>query len=207
MGSTTRTRVFRFMRRAKVQISLRIHAVWSRPSMSANRIIGYYRMYEWTAKVRMIHCACEGWSESARFAHVWKHFFAWRCPCWLQMHWRPRCSYIHVRYILFHGIRAAGFVSTIRNPCAMQKCEMHWDLATRIYHHIARNIGNWQTPSVQKCVTCCDMHNVRCTWTTLLAHMLQPHFTRCEHSFSSRDANTQLAFYVNLYRAVIGPSG
>ena len=34
------------MRTAKSQISLRIRAVWSGPSLSANRIIGHYRMYQ-----------------------------------------------------------------------------------------------------------------------------------------------------------------
>ena len=34
------------MRTAKAQISLRIRAVWSGSSLSANRIIGYYRMYQ-----------------------------------------------------------------------------------------------------------------------------------------------------------------
>ena len=41
------------MRTAKAQISLRIRAVWSRPSVSANRIIGYYKMYELKEKARM----------------------------------------------------------------------------------------------------------------------------------------------------------
>ena len=33
-----------YMRTAKAQISLRIRAVWSGPSLSANRIIGYYKI-------------------------------------------------------------------------------------------------------------------------------------------------------------------
>ena len=43
--------------------------------MSAKRIIGYYRMYEWKAKVRMILSACAGRSQSAPIAHVRMHFF------------------------------------------------------------------------------------------------------------------------------------
>ena len=39
---------------AKAQISLRIRAVWSGPLLSANRTIGYYRMYDWRTKARMI---------------------------------------------------------------------------------------------------------------------------------------------------------
>ena len=37
---------------SKTQISLCFHAVWSGPPLSANRIIGYYRMFEWRAKPR-----------------------------------------------------------------------------------------------------------------------------------------------------------
>ena len=67
---------FEHMRTAKVQIRLRGCAVWSGPLLSAYRIIGYYRMYEWWAKAQMILYACAGWSE--HFAHVRRHFFAWR---------------------------------------------------------------------------------------------------------------------------------
>ena len=76
-------RIFGHMRTTKAQISLRICAFWSGHSLSANRITGYYRMYDWRAKDRMIICACAGWSESAHFAHVRRHFLAWRSPyCW-----------------------------------------------------------------------------------------------------------------------------
>ena len=53
-------------------------AVWSRPLLSAYRIIGYYRMNEWRVKAWTKPCACARWSESAYFAHVWRRFFAWR---------------------------------------------------------------------------------------------------------------------------------
>ena len=50
------------VRTTKAQISLRIRAGWSRPSVSANRIIRYHRMYEKQAKARMIwicvSCTC-----------------------------------------------------------------------------------------------------------------------------------------------------
>ena len=42
MGYDMLKRVFGHMRTAKAQISLRIRAVWSGPSLSAYRIIGYY---------------------------------------------------------------------------------------------------------------------------------------------------------------------
>ena len=67
---------------------------WSGASLSANRIIGYCRMYDWRTNVQMIPCArsgwsahaqddlrtlkmiCarSGWSESAHLAHVRRHF-------------------------------------------------------------------------------------------------------------------------------------
>ena len=43
-------RVYAHMRTVTAQISLRIHAVQSGPSLSANRIMRYYRMYAWRAK-------------------------------------------------------------------------------------------------------------------------------------------------------------
>ena len=72
-GRAMRKRVFGHMRIAKAQISLRIHAVQSGPSLSANRIIGYYLIYKWRAKTR--ECACAGWSKSA---DVQRHFLVWR---------------------------------------------------------------------------------------------------------------------------------
>ena len=65
---------------AKVLISLSIHVVWSAHSLSPNRIIGYYRMYDWRAKVQMRLCTCPGWSEYVHFVHVWRHIFARHSP-------------------------------------------------------------------------------------------------------------------------------
>ena len=51
------------------QFNLRIGAVWSGLSPCANRIIGYYRMYEWRAKARMTkRCMtfCVSWVIFAR---------------------------------------------------------------------------------------------------------------------------------------------
>ena len=62
------------MQTAKAQLGLYIYAVWSGPSLSANRMVRYYRRYECRAKAQMILCACAGWSESSHFVHVQKHF-------------------------------------------------------------------------------------------------------------------------------------
>ena len=61
MGHVMRKCILGHMPTAKVQLSLRICAVWSGPSLSANRIIGHYRMNQWTANARMRLCACVGW--------------------------------------------------------------------------------------------------------------------------------------------------
>ena len=64
IGHAMRKPAFRHMWTAKAQISLHIRAAWSGTSLSANSIIGYYRMYDWRAKTWMILCAYTGWSDS-----------------------------------------------------------------------------------------------------------------------------------------------
>ena len=78
IGRAMRKCDFGHMRTAKAQVSLRIRAGSSGPSLSANKIIGYYRMYEWRVKARMILCACAELSYLAHFAQVRRHIFAWR---------------------------------------------------------------------------------------------------------------------------------
>ena len=75
-----RKRVFWHMRTAKAQISLHIRAVWSGPSLSANRIIGHYRMRQWKANVRMRLCACVGWICICAFCARWKTHFGLARP-------------------------------------------------------------------------------------------------------------------------------
>ena len=53
IGDAMRKCVFDNMRTAKAMIRLRICAVWSWPLLSCNRVIGYYRMYEWRTKARI----------------------------------------------------------------------------------------------------------------------------------------------------------
>ena len=60
MGCAMWKLVIGYMWTVKAQIRLRFRAVWSGPSLSTNRIIGYYRMYDWRVKTRMILCACIG---------------------------------------------------------------------------------------------------------------------------------------------------
>ena len=69
-------RVFGYMRTTKAQISLRIRVVWSGHSVSANRSIEYYRMYQWRANVRMRICACVEWIRICAFCSKTRFFFA-----------------------------------------------------------------------------------------------------------------------------------
>ena len=62
----------------KALFSLDIHAVWSGHLLSANRITGYYREFEWRAW--MILYAYAGWRQSALVAHARRHIFAWLGP-------------------------------------------------------------------------------------------------------------------------------
>ena len=80
IGGAKRKCAFRHMRTAKALIRLRIRAVWTGPSLSADRITGYYRMYKWRITARMMLCACVGWPESGHSAHVRRHVFALRGP-------------------------------------------------------------------------------------------------------------------------------
>ena len=56
-----------------------------RPSLSAKRIIGYYRMYEWRAKARMILCVCAVWSDFACFAHIRRYSARVLAASWEQV--------------------------------------------------------------------------------------------------------------------------
>ena len=82
MGQAVWKSVFGHMRTVKAQISLLIHAAWSGP----NRIIGYYRMFEWRAKAQMILWTGAGWAESVHFLHGQgifsldtTHIVCWKC--------------------------------------------------------------------------------------------------------------------------------
>ena len=56
-------------------------AVWSGPLLSANKIIGHYRMYQCRANAWMRLCTCVEWLWiGAFFAHARRHIFAWRGP-------------------------------------------------------------------------------------------------------------------------------
>ena len=53
MDCVMQKRVFEHMQKANAHIHMRMRTVWPVPSLSANRIIGYYRLYDWKTKARM----------------------------------------------------------------------------------------------------------------------------------------------------------
>ena len=113
------TGVFRNMWTAKAQISRRIHSVWSEPSLSTNRIIGCYRMYEWRAKAWTIHCTAKAqislyiltvWSGPSLSANRIIEYYEWRakakmilCAC---AGWSESADFAQVRRHCFdwHGL-------------------------------------------------------------------------------------------------------
>ena len=83
VSETMRKRAFgHICGQRRAQISLRIRAVWSGPPLSANRIMGYYRLCEWRAKARMILFACAEWYECALCACS-KALFLMACRIYL----------------------------------------------------------------------------------------------------------------------------
>ena len=110
------------MRTAKAQISLRIRAVWSWPSLSVNRSICHYRMHQWKANARMRLWACVGW--------IWICVF---CAC-SNIHFRlarPNCS-SSVQVQILHN---SSFVSA--SPC-LNKCGKilsNYSLPFKSYDH------------------------------------------------------------------------
>ena len=109
MGCAMRKCVFGYTWTVKAQIRLRRCSIWSGPSLSTNRISGYYRVYEWRAKAWMILCTCAGWSVSANFAHVLRHCFAWHGRFWWKivsiframLKWYMRKKYLQTIWALF----------------------------------------------------------------------------------------------------------
>ena len=81
MGHSMWKRVFGHMHRAKAQISLSTHAVASGSSLSTNRIIAYYRMYESRAKAHIslsTYAVRSGSSLSANRVTGYYRIYEWR---------------------------------------------------------------------------------------------------------------------------------
>ena len=64
----------------KAQISLRIRAVWSGPSLFTNRITGHNKMYEWRENALM-RLRMRGMNLNLCILRMLEDtFFAWRSP-------------------------------------------------------------------------------------------------------------------------------
>ena len=74
MGRTMWEYVFGHMQTVKGQTSLDICDDWSEPALSSNRIIGYYRLYEWKTMTMMILYVCARLSDSTHL-HMFQGTF------------------------------------------------------------------------------------------------------------------------------------
>ena len=108
------------------------HPARSGPSLSANRIIGYYKKYEWTAKARLIVCARAEWYESAHFAHA-------------------RWCNVTIMNVLFSD---ACTVITF-NCCLL--CFLFLCLYFVCFTYIVANIWTWDQDLVTSCLLCFSM--------------------------------------------------
>ena len=126
------------MRTVKAQISLRIRAVWSGQSLSAYIIIGYYRMYEWSAKARMILCACAACS---KIAHLFEGTFS------------LDAAMIIYTFCPVHAIFSESFLSPGKtmDSLAIQRARVHilpYDASTHEKGHFVVWRQRWSGPSL-----------------------------------------------------------
>ena len=103
--------VFRHMLTAKAQISLCIHAVWSGPSLSTDRIIGYYRMFQWRGNAQMRICVCAGWYRSLHFEQTLRHFFTWCSSHIWHRQYHAKCVFIHIHTIFTISIQTSELLT------------------------------------------------------------------------------------------------
>ena len=80
LGRTMPKGVFGHMWTANCLISMRIRVVWSGPLLSANRIIWYYKMFQWRENVWTRFCVWAEWCAFSHFEHDLRYTFAWRDP-------------------------------------------------------------------------------------------------------------------------------
>ena len=81
--------VFWYMWTVKAQISLRICAVWSGPSLSTNRSIGYYRMFLNEKQLPGWDCTWAGWSNLHSLAHAGATFSIDMTLLYSRLYWKP----------------------------------------------------------------------------------------------------------------------
>ena len=132
------------MRTEKAKISLRIRAVWTWPSLSANGSILCYSMFQCRRNARMRLCACAEWFESAYFAHIRKHFFAWRGPFGV---WRAFSLTEPLQMQNRHVTYATSLISSYTSSWCNLYGKLKLDLlsATIVIRLSGRAVWSWST--------------------------------------------------------------
>ena len=106
LSRNVRKRVFGHVRPAKIQISLRICAVWSEVSLGTLSIAKDSKFIMRTTKTLIRPRGCTGWFESSLVAYV-RRYVVWRC-----------CSFYCARVELFWHIFPTGNkISVVLNWC------------------------------------------------------------------------------------------
>ena len=116
MSRNFRKRTFRHVRQAKIQISLRIRAVWSESSLGALYIAKAAKFLSMrTTKTRIRLRGCAGWFESSLGAHVERYVFS-------------RCDW-YVRYVkkMYIGQNTARICKGCHGKQIKAEFRFHWD--------------------------------------------------------------------------------
>ena len=93
VSHNVKNRTFVHVRPAKIQISLRIRAVWSESSLGAFWIARMESVFVRTTKTLIRLRGCAGWSESSLCAHVRRYVFS-RCSSCVLKYSHIRCLYV-----------------------------------------------------------------------------------------------------------------
>ena len=109
-----RRRVLRHMQTAKAQISMRIHAAWSGPSLSANRVIRHCRMLQQRTNALMWLEVRADWYKSLHFWLAGRHFFRLTRSIWSTLGKTEHLPTIIVSAKLFPHLLA--YTYTAPNP-------------------------------------------------------------------------------------------
>ena len=99
MGHALRKRVFGHMRAVKAGISLRICVVLSRPSLAANRIIGYYRLLHTRDQRPGGYFALAQDESECAFCACSKTFSLWEAHLQLIGSESIQLSSVHIKYL------------------------------------------------------------------------------------------------------------
>ena len=106
LGQDMRKCVLCDMRTSKVQISLRIRAVWSAPLFSLFRLYDMYTCYIQKFKIPTSFCSLAVWFKSYLVENPWRHVFVW-------------CGSV---IMILHGLHCVTFGQQWGNMEGRNKC-------------------------------------------------------------------------------------